>query len=193
MGQPKLLLQVGDSTVIQRMLAALQHPSIVATVVVVRTDDEPLREAVEAAGGTVVQPPTDPPDMRSSIEFALAHLRASFQPAPEDVWLLSPADHPLLDPTVVPTLISEWNARQPRILVPTYHGRRGHPALFRWDLAVEVAKLPPNVGLNHLLQLHAADVVELPVETSGILIDLDTPEDFAALLSQTNKANPRGA
>ena len=183
MGQPKLLLRIGEATIIERMLSAFQVPAIAATVVVVRQDDEPLRIAVRSAGGTVIQPPHPPPDMRTSVEFALAHIREHLHPNPDDVWCLVPADHPLLDSAVVPALISGWNSRQPRILVPTHAGRRGHPTLFRWELADEVPHLPPNVGLNHLVKLHSADVSELPVDSPGILLDLDTQEDYAALLN----------
>ncbi|MBI5761857.1 MAG: nucleotidyltransferase family protein [Planctomycetales bacterium] len=193
MGQPKLLLRVGGATIIDRMLSAFHHPGIAATVVVVRADDEPLRIAVQTAGGTVIQPPQAPPDMRTSVEFALAHIREHFHPDPDDVWILVPADHPLLDSSVMPALISGWNARQPQILIPTHAGQRGHPTLFRWDLADEVPRLPLNVGLNHLVKLHSADVTELPVDTLGILLDLDTPADYAALLGQVENSPPRGA
>jgi molybdenum cofactor cytidylyltransferase len=131
--------------------------------------------------------------MRTSVEFGLAYIRDHFQPRPDDVWLLSPADHPVLDPSIVPVLVSEWIARQPRILVPTHHGQRGHPTLFRWDLADEVPRLPAHVGLNHLLRTHAADVLELPVESPGILFDLDTPDDFAVLASRFRESNTPGA
>lgn len=193
MGQPKLLLRIGGTTVIERMLSAFRHPDVAATVVVVRRDDEPLRQAVVTADSTAVQPPTPPTDMRTSVAFALGHLRDHFHPQSEDVWLLSPADHPVLDPTVVSALISEWITRQPLILVPTHSGRRGHPTLFRWELADEIERLPPGAGLNHLLKTHSGDVVELPVDTPGILTDLDTPDDFAALLTHVEKHQPRGA
>jgi CTP:molybdopterin cytidylyltransferase MocA len=193
MGQPKLLLRVGGATIIDRMLSALHHPGIAATVVVVRADDEPLRIAVLTAGGTVIQPPQAPPEMRTSVEFALAHIREQFHPDPDDVWILVPADHPLLDSSVVTALISGWNARQPHILVPTHASRRGHPTLFRWELADEVPRLPPNVGLNHLVKLHSADVTELAIDSPGILLDLDTPADYAALVGQVENSHPRGA
>ena len=193
MGQPKLLLRVGEATIIERMLSAFRVSDIAATVVVVRSDDEPLRIAVQTAGGTVIQPPQPPPDMRTSVEFALAHIRKQFHPDPDDVWFLVPADHPLLDSSVVHALISGWNARQPQILVPTHAGRRGHPTLFRWELADEVSRLPPSVGLNQLVRSHSDDVTELPVDSPGILLDLDTPADYAALLDQAGISHPCGA
>ena len=193
MGQPKLLLPVGEVTIIERMLAAFRVSDIAAAMVVVRPDDELLRTAVQAAGGTAIQPPQPPPDMRTSVEFALAHIREQFHPNPDDVWFLVPADHPLLEASLVPTLISAWNMRQPQILIPTHGGRRGHPTLFRWELADEVPRLPPNVGLNQLVRSRSTNVSELAVDSPGILLDLDTPEDYAALLNQTGNSHRRGA
>src|SRR5260370_3045670 len=74
MGRPKLLLPLGASTVIARMLAVLARPEIEATLVVVRPGDEPLRAAVAACGAIPLQPAVPPPEMRDSVEYALRHI-----------------------------------------------------------------------------------------------------------------------
>jgi hypothetical protein len=38
--------------------------------------------------------------------------------------------------------------------------------------------LPPGAGINALVALNAARVVELEVAEPGVLVDLDTPEDY---------------
>src|SRR5262245_27654318 len=96
MGRPKLLLPVGDNTVIARLLAVLVPPDIERAVVVVHPDDEPLREAVAAAGAVPLQPAVAPPEMRDSVQAALRFIEEQYRPEPHDGWLLSPADHPLL-------------------------------------------------------------------------------------------------
>src|SRR6266446_1224603 len=135
MGRPKLLLPVGASTVIARMLSVLKRPEIASTIVVVRPDDEPLRAAVADCGAIPLQPDVPPPEMRQSVEYALRHIEGQFQPLPEDGWLLAPADHPLLDPAVVTRMVAEWRGSPGKIVVPVYRGRRGHPTLFPFLLA----------------------------------------------------------
>jgi molybdenum cofactor cytidylyltransferase len=184
MGQPKLLLPLGGATVIARLLAVLARPEITTTVVVLRHEDEPLRAAVAAQGAIPLQPEVDPPDMRSSVQCGLGELRARFTPTPEDGWLLIPADHPVVECAVLDQLLQRWGAGDCRILVPTFQQRRGHPTLFRWDLALEVPQIPPDQGLNRLLREHAAEMTELPVEHESVLLDLDTPEDYAALCAR---------
>lgn len=183
MGRAKLLLPFRDSTVIAQVLANLRRPKIECTAVVLRRDDEPLRSAVAACGATPLQPAVDPPDMRDSVEHALEWIEREFQPAPTDGWLLCPADHPLLDAAVLDLLLTRWHRGDCRILVPVHNGRRGHPTLFRWDLAAEVPRIPHDQGLNRLTKDHAAELIELPVPSDTILIDLDTPADYERLQS----------
>lgn len=181
MGRPKLLLPFGGTTVIERVLAVFDHPAIAARCVVVRAGDAALAEAVRSAGGLVLHPPVDPPDMRASVSFALESIQRDFSPREDDGWLLVPADHPVLDRNLIETLIATWERDRPLILVPRVGDRRGHPTLFRWSLAREVARIPNDLGLNWLLNEHPRDVSELPVEGEAALTDLDTPEDYERL------------
>ena len=181
MGQPKLLLPLGGATVIERVLTVLDHPAIGARCVVVRASDAPLTDAVRRAGGLVLHPPVDPPDMRASVSFALETIQRDFSPRDDDGWLLVPADHPVLDRGLIEALLSAWQREQPLVLVPRVGNRRGHPTLFRWSLAREVPRIPADLGLNWLLSNHAREVCELSVEGDAALMDLDTPEDYERL------------
>jgi molybdenum cofactor cytidylyltransferase len=181
MGEPKLLLPLGGTTVIRRLLDSLRDAGVEQRIVVCRKDDDSLRREIDAADATVVQPDVDPPDMRTSVEHALRHIRESAAPAADDAWLLAPADHPVLNADVVRELLRRWRTSLAEILVPTFRGRRGHPTIFRWRLADAIAEIPPDRGLKHLLRLHSAAVEEAPVDDPGILTDLDTPTDLAAL------------
>lgn len=186
MGRPKLLLPLGGVPVIVRLLHTLSAAGVTHTVVVLRQDDEPLRELVTSCGAIAVQPDTPPPDMRESITCGLRYIREQFQPGSSDAWLLSPADHPLLDAAILRLLISEWNTGKHRILIPVHEGRRGHPAFLRWELAAEVETIPPHLGLNHLIREHAADVSEIPCNSPAIITDLDTPADYERLSALYN-------
>jgi molybdenum cofactor cytidylyltransferase len=185
MGRPKLLLPLGASTVIARMLSFLARPEIEATLVVIRPDDEPLRAAVAACGAIPLQPPESPPEMRDSVEFALRHIEKQFQPGHTDGWILAPADHPLLDSTVIDRLLTVWRNSTGKILVPVHGGRRGHPTIFPCALIPEVYGLPPDQGLNSLLAHHAAIIEQVEVDSPGVIADLDTPEDYSRLRGES--------
>lgn len=189
MGRPKLLLPLGDSTVIARLVAALRTGGVDDVIVVTRPDDVALQQAAAAAGAQVVRPGADPADMRQSVQYALDYLAQQRQPAADDGWMLIPADHPLVDAEIIAGLLADWRAGTAPILIPTHAGRRGHPTLFRWALADEVPRIPPHQGLNRLVHDHDSDVQECPVESDHILLDLDTLEDYERLQVEWRRDN----
>jgi molybdenum cofactor cytidylyltransferase len=181
MGKPKLLLPLGEKTVIARLLETLDRPGIHCRAVVLRRNDEALRREINSAGGWTIQPDIDPPEMRQSVEHALAAIAERFAPQKTDGWLLVPADHPVLSVAVIDRLIAEWQNLSAEILLPTCQNRRGHPTIFSWSLAEEVPKIPADRGLNWLVRSSEATIQEVPVEDPAIFTDLDTPADYEAL------------
>jgi molybdenum cofactor cytidylyltransferase len=181
MGRPKLLLPWDGTTVIAQMLAVLRRTEITETIVVVRPDDEPLRASVTACGATALQPAVAPGEMRQSVEYALRDLQQRWAPSPDDGWLLIPADHPLLDSAELEQILAAWKLSPGKIVVPVHDGKRGHPTILPFSLATEVFQLPADQGLNRLVRGHAGEVIEIESVSPSVLIDLDTPEDYARL------------
>jgi len=183
MGQPKLLLDLAGQSVIARVIHALQQAGISRCLVVVRSSDEPLARAATLAGAEVVIPPTDPDDMRQSVEWALKSLRNESRNsvAPCEGWVLVPADHPTLSSQLVRELIVAWSENRNRVAVPVFEGRRGHPTIFPWCLMEDVLALPPDHGLNQLLRHKSGRVLEVSVTDPRVLDDLDTPDDLLRL------------
>ena len=184
MGQPKLLLPWRGTTVIAHLVGELRAAGIPRVFVVLRSDDEALYSAVVAANAVPLQPPTDPPDMRSSVEYGLNIAAKDLANPTDGGWLLVPADHPIVSRTTVTALQRAWQPEVRQILIPTFDGQRGHPTLFSCDFSREVAAIPADCGLNWLVRQNANSIREVPVTDSGVLVDLDTPEDYQALLKR---------
>lgn len=182
MGQPKLVMDLLGKPVAKRLLETLDQPGIEATVVVIRRSDAMLQNCIGSTQAIPVLPPVDPPDMRASVEAGLAFIEKRFHPDEEDGWLLIPADHPILDPAALREILAAWQECTEDVLIPTHNGRRGHPTVFRWRLAAQVPAIPENRGINWLLKNEDVSRSELPSASPGILLDLDTPEDFRALV-----------
>jgi molybdenum cofactor cytidylyltransferase len=176
MGQPKLLLPWRGQTVIEHTIAAWRASAVTRIVVVIRPDDSQLAEIANLAGADVVIPEVAPPEMKDSIRIALEHVARSDHPTEVDVWLLAPADMPWLSANVIRELLAAHRPSEPRILVPVQGEQRGHPVLFPWSLAKEVATLTAQEGVNALLDRHGWTPV--PVSVDFIHGDLDTPEDY---------------
>ena len=180
MGRPKLLLPWGDSTVIEQQLAAWRASRVSCVVVVVHPLDDELALRCRASGVNVVVPAEAPPQMKDSVACGLAHVERMEAPASGDAWLLAPADVPRLATHVVDRLLDEHaSGDAAEILVPVDGGKRGHPVLFPWPLAAEVAHLAEDEGVSALLDRNR--VREIDCGPHAAPDDLDTPDDYRRL------------
>ena len=179
MGRPKLLLPWGSNTVIEQVLDAWRASRVSRTVVTVHPVDTALAEVCRKAGVDVVVTRPPPEDMKASVLQGLDHLASAYHPTADDVWLLAPADMPLLTTGVIDRVLDAWLAGPGEIVVPCGQCRRGHPVAFPWPLVEAARRLAPDQGLNQLLTRHPVRLIELGEELT--LTDLDTPEEYMRL------------
>jgi molybdenum cofactor cytidylyltransferase len=177
MGQPKLAMPLGGSTVIERIVSTLRAGGVERVLVVVGPHVSEVERFAESAGAQVLSLKEATPDMRTTVERGLDRLEERYRPALDECWFLAPADHPAFGANVVSELLAATTGPH-SIIVPTHAGRRGHPALLRWRHAAGIRALPADVGINSYLRSHADETLELPVADPGILANLDTPEDY---------------
>lgn len=68
-----------------------------------------------------------------------------------------------------------------KAVLPTVNGRRGHPALIRMDLLADILTYEGAAGgggLRGFWKQLGADMMELPVEDRGCIMDTDTKEQL---------------
>ena len=182
MGRPKLSLPLGERTVIQWMIQTLHEAGVSKILVVVGPHVPELVPLIESEGAHVLALTDETPDMRGTVEHGLTWVAANWQPTNDDALFLVPADHPVLDAAVIRLLIDEYGEESPRsIVVPSYQGRRGHPALIGWRHVPGLRALPRDCGFNVYLSRHRDETREVSCSSETILMDLDTPEDYERL------------
>jgi len=184
MGRPKLSLPYKGRTVLECVLEALRLGGCDEILVVLGPHVADLQPLARNANAHVCLLAEATPDMRATVEVGLGWLERHFQPCPGDAWLLAPADHPSLDAGVVRAMGQAYLAQSDKTIVaPTYDAKRGHPTLLAWKHVRDVRALAPGLGLNAYLRQCQSETLELPVANPAILCDLDTPEDYARLLT----------
>src|SRR5579864_479968 len=122
----------------------------------------------------------------------LSSLQAAIRGLPAgktDGMLVCLVDHPLISPQLVSTLLETFERDKSKIVIPTYRGKRGHPvifpsALYAGLLAVH-EHVPENIGARAVVRAHAADVVEVPVNEEGVIVNLNDPETFRRFSMQS--------
>jgi molybdenum cofactor cytidylyltransferase len=190
MGRAKLLLPLAGRPIILHTIAAWQQSRVDRVVVVVRSGDHALADAVKPANIEVVIPESPPPDMKASLQAALRHIERQYSPTSDDAFLVAPADMPRLSPAIVDRLIAHHAfGSQRKILAPLLAGRRGHPVLFPWDFAGDVHGLAADEGLNAIVGRHEPTLLrceDLVRENEYPFADIDTTEDYERINQMTN-------
>jgi molybdenum cofactor cytidylyltransferase len=102
-------------------------------------------------------------------------------------WLLLPADMPLVRPA---TLLAVAAALQHHaVAYAQHHGRRGHPVGFSAELYSELMMLSGDEGARRIVARYPA--IGVDVDDPGVLVDVDTEADLAALRALGNPAGSR--
>lgn len=180
MGRPKLTLGLGDESVIQRVVRSLRRGGASSVLVVASpipdADAEILADQARVEGALVVHLAEPTPDMRRTVEHGVRAIE-EHGVSPDGI-LLIPGDFPGLTPGVVAEVVRRFQRKPNRIIVPEHGGKRGHPVALPWELALEIALLPPGFGVNALLKRHGERVESFQVDDTGVVEDMDTPADY---------------
>ena len=187
-GRPKLLLPYGDTTVLGRVLDVLGRAPVDRTYVVVGAWREEIEPVVRKSGAEVVFNPVFDRGMLSSVQAGFLAL----PPGPGAVFVV-PGDHPDLTPDVYRRLLDARKVAGAGLVLPQFGDRGGHPLLVDLRFRDEIKCLDPETGLRGLLDRHPRAVRRVPLEEPGVLLDLDTPEEYRrARLKNGKKARPDG-
>ena len=178
MGAFKPLLPFGNQTVIERCIDYLRKGGVETIIVVLGHRAQDLQNRLAHLPLTFALNPDPDSPMSASITAALPRL-----PDGTDAILIALADHPAVPPTVVSTLISEWQSGA-RLVIPTWQNRGGHPVLIDLRYRAELQNLDPAGGLRTLFQAHPDEVKRVPVDSPFVARDMDTWDDYRALYKE---------
>jgi molybdenum cofactor cytidylyltransferase len=90
--------------------------------------------------------------------------------------ILCPVDHPLVSARLVSELVERFYEGKKAIVLPTFNGRRGHPAIFSSALYSELLAAPAEKGARAVVWAHAADVLEFPTDEEGVVLNINDPD-----------------
>jgi molybdenum cofactor cytidylyltransferase len=174
MGQPKLLLPWGGTSVLGQVIGTLQLSGVEDILVVTGGTRQQVENALSPyAVRNVYNEHHADGEMLASIQCGL---RAQLPQT--GAVLVCLGDQPQAQEATVRRICAVFVETGKPLVVPSYRNRRGHPWLAARPLWEEILALPASATPRTFLQNHAADVVYVPADES-ILQDLDTPEDYA--------------
>ena len=173
MGAQKLLMPYGEGTMIETVVDQVLNSQVNEVLVVLGADHEKVKQALGERPVKYCHNTEHDQGMFSSVICGLRSI-------PEDAGavLIYLGDQPAIPPAVTNTVIDAYNEELYGIVIPVHMHRRGHPLLVDLKYRKEIEKLDLEQGLRALRHHFPQDVLEVEVDEPGILVDIDTPEDY---------------
>jgi molybdenum cofactor cytidylyltransferase len=174
MGQPKMLLPWGNETVISHVITIFRKTGLEDILVVTGG----MREQVEAAISHLKVKPIYNEDfadgeMLSSIQCGIRALTIQTQAI-----LIGLGDQPQVQEKSVRMVCDAFIESKSDIVVPSFQMRRGHPWLIARPLWDGLLKLRHPQSPRDFLKEQSGKIQYINVDDSGVLADLDTPDDY---------------
>lgn len=176
LGQPKQLLPYGERTLLDHTLDTARRCGFDQLVVPIGGAADEVRERVDLSGADVVVNYDYGEGCSSSIAAALATVDPRCQ-----VLVLMLGDQPGVTADTVRRLLA--GRGDAPLAVCRYDDGRGHPLAFDRGILSELADLHGDKGVWRLLDQRADEVVEVRI-AGNVPLDVDTPEDYQAVLAE---------
>jgi molybdenum cofactor cytidylyltransferase len=184
MGRLKQLLPLGDKTVIKWCLDAIIAAEMDDVVVVLGSGQKKLMESINDYPVTLAVNEDAGSDMAESVRVGLSATEVCSTGI-----MVCLSDHPLVVPETL-KLLAGTHSREPKsIIIPVCSGKRGHPALFPKDVIQEVFA---GVNLREIIQRDPKRVKLVKVNDEGVIMDMDTKEEYLAIIRKIGVPDVEG-
>ena len=175
LGRPKQLLPFRDGTLLGHVVATARACRFDQTLVAIGGAAEDVRAGADLSGAEVVVNDAYGEGCSSSIAAALAVVDPRC-----DVLVLLLGDQPGVTADTVAALLGGRGDAE--LAVCSYDDGRGHPIAFARSVLGDLAGLHGDKGVWRLLDRGGDDVAEVRIP-GGVPLDVDTPEDYQAVLA----------
>lgn len=176
--QPKLLLHLADG---KPVLWHTTHNALnicaSEVIVVTRPDLPEMADLLSELPVRCVSNPHYAEGMATSLTAGIEALESSTEAA-----LVMLGDEPYVNPLIIEALVSAYERERKPITMPMYGNQPGPPTLFARETFPELLKLQGDTGGKQLMDRHPEWVCFVPLDEKMTPTDIDTPEDYRAIL-----------
>jgi molybdenum cofactor cytidylyltransferase len=177
---PKLLLPIGEKSMIENVIDNVTGSQVFHTLVVLGSYRDEIHDIIVNLPVSSCYNENFKDGMLSSVQCGFRNLKMEY-----DAVLVFPGDQPFIKPEVINRIIETYRLTGKGIIIPLYRKKRGHPVLIDARYSEAVFALPDKEGLRSLSRRFADDVFELQTGSSGILKDFNTKEDYLNEINRT--------
>ncbi len=183
MGRDKALLPwppsaIGDTFLSAAIRLFFSHVDVV--LVVAGKNESTLAPVVYANGASLVVNPDPARGQFSSLRVGLQEVLSRGR----DAAMITLVDRPPVQAETLATLESAFElaiAHRKWAVIPEHQGKHGHPILAGRELLEAFLRAPETSNARDVEHTHQSQIEYIPVGDPMIAINVDTPEQYAAL------------
>ena len=176
MGRSKLLLKWGQCTIIEKSVDTLLASKIDELIVVLGYQGQAILRRLGSRSLKAVINPQYGMGMSTSIRRGLGQVSSK-----SEAILIGLADQPFIETDLINHLIEIYRQNPHGIVLPSYKGERGHPVILnRFRYQGEMENLTGDIGCRPILKRYPEDILEVEVESEGVVADIDSWEEYRA-------------
>jgi molybdenum cofactor cytidylyltransferase len=178
MGRAKAVLPLapGGDTFVARLVQTFARAGADDIVVVVGAHADQVRSALSQLA-TLARSVENAQYERGQLSSLLTGLDIADRPGVRAV-LAMPVDMPLVAPDTVRAVIAAYRSAHRPIVRPVVGGRHGHPVLFDRSMFGALRAADLSRGARAVIAAHLSEVLDVPVDDTGAIRDIDTPEEY---------------
>ncbi|HXP17085.1 MAG TPA: nucleotidyltransferase family protein [Terriglobales bacterium] len=150
-------------------------------VVVAGNNEAILAPAVYGAGGSLVRNPAPERGQFSSLQVGLREVLNQGR----DAAVVTLVDRPPAGPEVLENLRQAFEVSRSEVwaLVPEYNGKHGHPFLASREMIEAFLRAPATATARDVEHQNQRHIQYVPVDDPRVVMNVNTPEEYAALLN----------
>jgi len=175
MKRNKMLLPFAGSTVIENTVGKFLQSQVDGVALVVGSEGEKIQHILASYPVQLIDNPRFAQGMSSSVQEGVRVLKEDAELAGI---MIIPGDMPLIKKETVNAILARFEETSFPIIIPVYHGKRGHPVLFAKSLFPQLMEVSGDVGAREVVRRNYEQCCFLEVEDQGVLIDIDSPEEY---------------
>ena len=182
MGRDKALLDWHGKSFLAAAIESLR-PFTQMVIVVGGENSEQLKPIVWAQGGFLVTNPEPALGQFSSLRVGLQEVLNRGR----DAALITHVDRPPASPSTIQALQVAFGFHSKDrkwAVVPQYGETHGHPIVAGREMIEAFLKADVNSTARNVEHAHQARIVYLPVEDPNVVRNVNTPEEYEALIAQ---------
>ena len=162
-----------DQTFLEHIISVLRNSDVDRITVVLGAGADKIKQSADLSGTNIV---INKDYQKGQLSSLIAGIKEN--PKDTEAILLCLVDNPFIIEDVINKIVHTFKETNSPIIVPVFDKKRGHPTLFSKSLFGELLNAPQDKGARHVLYSNEDKVFELEVSDRGILIGINTEDDY---------------